>query len=452
MEFYGNNAEMIADLKGVVTIEPFAVTDREKFRSAVDKLVSTAVFGDEAKTGARWIIRTGANACGAVSASIQGLYDAIGRGEADGFTVPAHNLRGLIYDKARAIFRSALALDAGAFIFEIARSEMGYCEVRPGEYSACVLGAAIKEGWEGPVFIQGDHFQFAAKDFFQDPEKVTQEIKDLTKEAVEAGFYNIDIDSSTLVVLDRPTVKEQQRDNYERCAELTKFIRGIEPVEISVGGEIGEVGKKNSTVEEFDAFYEGYRENWDGKPISKMSVQTGTAHGGVIAEDGTRARVNLDFKVLKEISAACRRQGIAGAVQHGASTLPESAFDQFPVHDAVEIHLATEFQRMVFDHEKFPFKAEQVEWVKREKPKEWKEAQTEAQNVEKSIKRTWGPFKEKMWSLPDDVKASIVGELEEKFRTLMTLLKAKGTRKVVDRFVKAEAVSPPKPEGLRDGV
>ena len=88
MEFYGNNAEMIADLKGVVTIEPFAVTDREKFRSAVDKLVSTAVFGGEAKTGARWIIRTGANACGAVSASIQGLYDAIGRGEADGFTVP----------------------------------------------------------------------------------------------------------------------------------------------------------------------------------------------------------------------------------------------------------------------------------------------------------------------------------------------------------------------------
>ncbi len=448
MDFYGNNAEMTADLKGVVTVDPFSVVDRDQFRSAVDKLVRTAVFGDEAKAGARWIIRMGANACGAISSSIQGLYEAIGRGEAGGFTVPAHNLRGLIYDKARAIFRSAQALDAGAFIFEIARSEMGYCEVRPGEYSACVLGAAIKEGWEGPVFIQGDHFQFAAKDYFQDPGKVTQEIKDLTKEAIEAGFYNIDIDSSTLVVLDRPTVKEQQRDNYERCAELTRFIREMEPVEISVGGEIGEVGKKNSTVEEFEAFYEGYCENWDGKPISKMSVQTGTAHGGVIAEDGTRARVKLDFKVLQEISISCRKQGLAGAVQHGASTLPESEFDQFPVHEAVEIHLATEFQRMVFDHEKFPYKPEQVEWVKREKPKEWKAEQTEAQNIEKCIKRTWGPFKEKIWSLPEDEKDSIVGGLEEKFRKLMMLLNAKGTREFVGRFVRPVAVNPPKPEGL----
>ena len=448
MEFYKTNAEMIADLEGTLTVEPFEVKDRDQFRTSIDKLVHTAVFGDEAKEGARWIIRMGANACGAVSASIQGLYDAIGRGEAGGFTVPAHNLRGMIYDKARAIFRSAIALDCGAFIFEIARSEMGYCEVRPGEYSACVLGAAIKEGWEGPVFIQGDHFQFAAKEYFQNPEKVTQEIKDLTQEAIEAGFYNIDIDSSTLVVLDRPTVKEQQRDNYERCAELTRFIREIEPVEVSVGGEIGEVGKKNSTVEEFEAFYEGFQEHWDGKPISKMSVQTGTAHGGVIAEDGTRARVKLDFKVLKEISVACRKHGLGGAVQHGASTLPESSFTEFPANEAVEIHLATQFQRMVFDHEKFPYKGDLVEWVKREQPKEWKAEQTEAQNIEKSIKRTWAPFKEQVWGMSSDTKAEIVSDLEEKFRTLMGLLNAKGTRSVVDRFVTPTVVTPPKPEGF----
>ncbi|MBI2898913.1 MAG: class II fructose-bisphosphate aldolase [Planctomycetes bacterium] len=448
MDLFKSPREMVESLKDVITIEPFAVKDRGRFVGQIDKLVRTAVFGDGAKEAARWIIRMGANALGAVSASIQGLYDAIGAGRAGGFTVPAHNLRGLVYDKARALFRAAKSLDAGPFLFEIAKSEMGYCDLRPAEYSPCVLAAAIKEGWEGPVFIQGDHFQFSAKEYFKDAAKVTDEIKKLTKEAIEAGFYNIDIDSSTLVVLERPTVKEQQRDNYERAAELTEFIRGIQPVEVSVGGEIGEVGKKNSTVEEFEAYYAGYREKWAGKPISKMSVQTGTSHGGVVAADGSRVQVDIDFAVLREISRACRGHGLGGTVQHGASTLPEHLFDQFPKHEAVEIHLATEFQRMVFDHPKFPLKPQMVEWCRKNKPAEWKEGQTEAQNVEKSIKRVWGPFKKEIWSLPSDVLGPILEGLEGKFRKLMTLLNLKGTRKVLAQHVKPVPVSPPKPGGL----
>ena len=137
--------------------------------------------------------------------------------------------------------------DAGTLIFEIAKSEMAYTDQRPGEYSVVILAAAVREGWQLPVFIQGDHFQFAMKDYQKDPVAVTEGIKKLTKEAIAAGFFNIDIDSSTLVVLERPTVKDQQRDNFERCAELTAFIRGLEPagITISVGGEIGEVGKVN---------------------------------------------------------------------------------------------------------------------------------------------------------------------------------------------------------------
>src|SRR5688572_26210260 len=300
-----------AALSGVATIDgAVKVTDRKKFVSqTIDDLVQTAVFGPDAavKDAARWVIRCAANDLGAVSSSIQGLYDAFAAGKAKGFTVPAHNIRGLAYDKARAIFRAAKTLDAGAFIFEIAKSEMGYCDLRPAEYAPCILAGAIKEGWQGPVFIQGDHFQFAMKDYEKDPVATTEGIKKLTKEAIDAGFYNIDIDSSTLVVLERPTVKEQQRDNYERAAELTAFIRQHEPkgVTISVGGEIGEVGKKNSTAEEFEAYFAGYKEKFSGEPISKMSVQTGTSHGGVIGPDGKRLEVAIDFKVLKDITAAC---------------------------------------------------------------------------------------------------------------------------------------------------
>src|SRR5205823_12343677 len=87
------------------------------------------------------------------------------RGAVGGFTVPAINVRAMTYDTARAVVRAAKALDAGAFIFEIARSEIGYTEQRPHEYVAIVLAAALREGFSGPVFIQGDHVQTNAKKY-----------------------------------------------------------------------------------------------------------------------------------------------------------------------------------------------------------------------------------------------------------------------------------------------
>ena len=140
--------------------------------------------------------------------------------------------------------------------FEIARSEIGYTKQRPREYACAVLAAAIKSGWRGPVFLQGDHFQINAKKFAADGEKETQSVKDLIREAIQAGFYNIDIDTSTLVDLSKATIKDQQRLNYTLAAELTALIRDLEPegITVSVGGEIGEVGGKNSTVEELQTF------------------------------------------------------------------------------------------------------------------------------------------------------------------------------------------------------
>ena len=157
------------------------------------------------------------------------------------------------------------------------------------------------------------------------------------KEAIQAGFYNIDIDSSTLVDLNQPVIREQQRLNFEKAAELTSFIRQHEPdgVTVSVGGEVGEVGGKNTTIEEAESFIENFNEklgllgeNYVG--ISKLSIQTGTSHGGVVLPDGTMAQVSIDFDALGTISDLCRKKyGLSGAVQHGASTLPEEAFDQF---------------------------------------------------------------------------------------------------------------------------
>src|SRR5205814_5362288 len=121
------------------------------------------------------------------------LYMARGRGEVHGFTVPAINVRASTYNTVRSIFRSAIKLKAGAFILEIARSEIAYTDQRPAEYVAVLLAAALREGFRGPVFIQGDHFQVNAKKYAADPSSEVEAVKALAREAIPAGFYNVDI-------------------------------------------------------------------------------------------------------------------------------------------------------------------------------------------------------------------------------------------------------------------
>jgi fructose/tagatose bisphosphate aldolase len=322
-----------------------------------------------------------------------------------------------------------------------------------------VLAAAVKSGWRGPVFLQGDHFQINAKKFAADAEKETQTVKDLIREAIVAGFYNIDIDTSTLVDLSQPTVKDQQRTNFTLAAELTALIRDLEPegITVSVGGEIGEVGGKNSTVDELQVFMNGYLEELkkrdrDFKGISKISVQTGTTHGGVPLADGTVAKVKIDFDVLAKLSETARTQyGLSGAVQHGASTLPDEAFDRFPATGPAEIHLATGFQNMIYDSKSFPAKLRTkiYDHLKAEMKGEWKEKDTQEQFIYKTRKKGFGPFKLELWHLPADVRDEICAELERQFAFLFDKLKVNGTRHVLDQFIKPVDVPLKMPAALK---
>ncbi len=446
-----NVEELKSNLQGVVEVDGWQkakVSNAERLRSSViDTLVYESVFNptQEVKTKTRWLIRELARNLGCGSASIQGLYDAFGRGEVSGFTVPAVNIRGITYDFARAMFRVAKKHNIGPFVFEIAKSEMGYTDQRPDEYSACVLAAAVKENYSGPVFIQGDHFQFNAKKFAADPAKETDVIRSLIKEAIAAQFYNIDIDSSTLVDLSKSTTEEQQRNNFELAAEMTALIREVEPhgVTVSVGGEIGEVGGKNSTPEEFRAYMQGYvktlaAKRQETKTISKISVQTGSSHGGVPLPDGTVAQVKIDFSVLKDISEIARREyGMAGAVQHGASTLPEELFDKFPGVGTAEIHLATGFQNLLYDLFPKDFRESIYDYLRKNMADEKKPDMTDEQFIYKTRKKGFGPFKQQMWNLGKDWFETANVELEKRFEFLFLKLNAKNTKSIVDKYVKS---------------
>jgi len=399
---------------------------------------------------------------GIYPSSIHEFYMARGRGEFSGFTVPAINLRSLTYDLAKAIFRVAKRNNCGAFIFEIAKSEMGYTAQPPLEYASVVLAAAIKEEYSGPVFIQADHTQVNAKKYAQDPDKELEGLQALIADAIGAGFYNIDIDSSTLVDLSQPTVKKQQYHNYEACAKLTQFIRRIEPrgITVSVGGEIGEVGHQNSTPEDLRAFMEGYRERLRKGlvGISKISIQTGTSHGGVVLPDGTIAQVKLDFDTLKNLSELARKEyGLGGAVQHGASTLPQEAFHTFAECETCEVHLATEFQNMIYESKHFPpeLKGKIYEWLKVGAADEKKEGETEEQFFYKTRKKALGPFKKEIMGMRRELREAIALEIENRFEFLFKQLNCINNKPLVDKCVTLKRVisrkREDKPEVVHDG-
>ena len=409
----------------------------------VDETITELVVGDdlaEKKKLAKNILDVSRQQ-GIFSSSINEFYMARGRGEFKGFTVPAINLRSMTYDLARAIFRVAEKNDSGAFIFEIARSEVGYTNQLPTEYSSAVLAAAIKEDYSGPVFIQGDHFQANAVKFKENPNKEVESLQALISDAIGSGFYNIDIDSSTLVDLSKPDLKGQQLLNYEVCAKLTQFIRRIEPkgITVSVGGEIGEIGHQNSTPEDLHAFMEGLEKRLakGSAGISKISVQTGTTHGGVVLPDGSVAQVNLDFNTLKSLSEIARRKyGLAGAVQHGASTLPPQAFHKFVECETAEVHLATEFQNMIYESKHFPsdLKRRIYEWLKINAANEAKRGETEEQFLYKTRKKALGPFKKDIMSLPQKTRDAIAAEVEGKFDFLFKQLNAVNKRALVNKY------------------
>ncbi len=406
----------------------------------IENLIKKLVFEKDEETDKE--IRKIAEEQGIWLDSTQKLYEAMAKNEAGGFTVPAINIRTFTFDTARLIFQLMKKKKVGPVIFELARTEIKYTDQPMPEYATVILAAAIAAGYKGPVFVQGDHFQIKEEKYF-DPQKQDEELSALKKlihESVGAGIYNIDIDASTLVRLDSEDLMAQQLHNYSATAEMTKFIRTIQPKEItvSVGGEIGEIGGKNSTPEEFKAFIDGYKKLLpEGmKGIIKVSVQTGAAHGGIILPDGSRADIKLDLDVLQKISEEAKKYGLAGTVQHGASTLPDKYFDMFPQKKCIEVHLATAYMDIVFNYLPEELREKIYAFCRQNCADERKAEQTDEQFLMKTRKKACEPFKKELWNLSPDVKSKILKELETKFTMTFEKLGVCGTTETIEKLYK----------------
>jgi fructose/tagatose bisphosphate aldolase len=425
------------------------VVNETALRAHIGKLARvSALDGGRRAAEARYLIRAAALALGIIPASIHDLYLARGRGAVPAtWTTPAFNLRAFAFESARAAFRSARKVDAAAMIFEHARVEIGWTDQSPAEYASNVLAAAIAEGYRGPLFLQGDHFQISPS---LPLEAERKSVEALITEAVSAGFFNIDVDTSTLVDLSKPTVPEQQTLNAELSARLAAHVRKVQPqdVTISIGGEIGEVGGHVSTVEELHAYMSQFNEIFGtlapGQPgLSKVSIHTGTAHGGIVLPDGSMAKINIDFDALQNLGKVARDEyAMGGAVQHGASTLPTELFDQFVKYNAIEVHLATAFMTTFYRNIPVELKNEMFAWLDEHCAADRKPGMTDEQFHHNTQMVALGPFKAEMWNLPTDAKDQLSAAWEAQFDILLDRLGCADTRQVVEQVIHPVKIAP----------
>lgn len=403
----------------------------------------------EVKKAAIRYINQIAKVQGIRSSSNTEFYDAKSGGEHQFFTVPAINSRMVTFHTVRSALKAVERLHAPHVIFELALSEVGYTAQQKDEYAALVRAAYISLGLTNrEIFIQADHYQLDPKKYATDSAKEMQKIKDAIVKAIENEVYNIDIDASKFETADpAKSDRENQMQNALLTAELLAFIRQYEkehvlPCVLSVGGEVGEVGGENTKYPQVNAFLEIIKEEvakrglGNAKGLSKVSINVGSAHGGVLGPDGKPLdTVPLDFPAHHDVYMLGVDPLNVGkhvlSVQHGASTLPKHAFALFPAMHVAEIHLATGFQNIVWeilekhDPELFGRMKSLVQEKFADKIAEHK---TPAVGFAKECKRATEFFKKDLLLSP--AIAEIEKELEHEFTTIFhsvySLLAAKG--------------------------
>lgn len=417
------------------------ITDPATLREKdIDTIIYNALFAPSPDVGshAQSLIYRLSELLSIRPSSMHSIYHAFATNELKGFCTPALNIRTLTYDSATLIFRLMIDKRIGAVIFEISRNEMVYTDQNPRHYAVSVLAAAIKEGYQGPVFLQGDHFQFNKDAFIKNRETEIDSIKVLLADTIAAQFYNIDIDASTLVDLSQPTIRQQQQLNAEMSALLSSHIRSTQPDDqiISIGAEIGHIGDKNSSPEDLIAFMDMYQKLFTGTGISKVSVQTGSKHGGTLLPDGSLQEVTLDFSVLSTIGDVAKNTyRFGGVVQHGASTLPDTAFDNFVASNTLEVHLATQLQNIVYDNLPGSIAKKLSDWTLEQKPSEVT-GDTNEQFIYKNRKRALGPFKKLLWDMRPAEKEKITKKLEEHLHIIFEKLRIFETKETILPYLK----------------
>ncbi|MFH0739547.1 MAG: class II fructose-bisphosphate aldolase [bacterium] len=382
------------------------------------KLIEKYIFGPEKNRAKIYNkVKNKALKRGVFLASIAHLYKEIAKGNVTDFSVPAFNVRTLTFDTAYSIFKAAKKAKAGAFILEIASSEMDYTKQSPEEFALCVLGGAIKAKYKGLVFLQGDHF------YLKDTtEQSISNLQNLILLSLKAGFYNLDIDCSALSL----------EENIKQTNDFIEFIKKNQPqgVQVAIGGEVSSIGGEETTQIQLEDFLKKVY------GLTKVSCQTGTRHGGKVLPSGLVEAVNINFENIKKFGEIAKHYGLAGVVGHGASTLRENQFVELKKAGILEVHLSTLFMDTVFDSRYFPkdLKDRMYSWVEQNFAKEKQEIENSLQFIRIFRKKSLGTFKKQIWQMPEKNIKGIRQELEEKFLFFFKIFGVSNTQELVRKI------------------
>ena len=378
---------------------------------------------------------------GVYPAAIGEIYRALGQKTLTPMTIPAFNIRGLTFALARVVWRKVIKLHAGPVIFELAPSETWAGDQTYAEYAAMIFAAACREGYQGPIFLQGDHFAIESTD-------EVPVVLERCHEVIASGFYQIDIDGSHLIVKDPLNLSAFHTPNAKVTAQIIKHLRQQQPsgVHLVLGGEVGEIGGRDTSINDLDT-YKDLLELYLPAEIAgldKISAQTGTAHGGIVLQNGSTGQMNVDFDLIAQLSAKARDYGWSGIVQHGASTLTMRDLEKLPAAGVIEVHLATQIQNIVFDHPAFPVDLREkmqkrlvvaafgAEGEKIENP----EALTLAQQFYKARWTAWGSFKQELWDLPASVMTPIEDSFSDWVEDIIKSLRIDNKKEVLRQYFK----------------
>ncbi len=384
-------------------------------------------------------------AAGVRPAAVAPIYRALAQRSIEPLTVPAFNVRGLTFDIASAIFTRANELGAAGIMFELAPSEAATGHQSHAQYAALVCAAAASAGYEGPVLLQGDHFSLESAAAAEE-----QEVIGLSLAALASGYRQVDLDTAALAAEGADPVS-RQTPNAAATARLLSALAPCSPRGTIFGGEVGEIGGANTTPEELATFIELVRHlaGEHAAAFGKVSVQTGTRHGGMSDASGKSLRMPLDVVLARQLADVAQSYGFGGIVQHGASTLQLDQFAALPGSGVVEVHLATNLQDLVFDSPHFPADlrsemlaaaltaaADGVEAAERG-------ADTSGESAAQVFKQqrwsVWGPYKARLLDLEPEVRAALAAGVADWAGHLMTAFQLAGRAGEVRALYSADA-------------
>ncbi len=437
------------DLKGllfdtlVVQDNCVNIIDAHRLRTErIDHLIYNAVFHESERLRyfLYWLIRRAAAGLSIYPSSIHGLYAAAARGQVRRFTAPAVCIRAMPYDAARACFRAAKETGCGAVLLDLSRNLAEGPALSPAEYTSCMVAGAIREGYEGPVFLQANylHERRVADETGHGHE--LDRLQDLAEEALNAGMFNLELDTADLEDLSLPELAEQERASYEDTARLAGFVRTTEPagVDTNLSVKMNSHGDVVHLAQRFRAFMEGF--------ATELTDRAGHVAG--IGKLSLPVRSTDDLRMVHDLAEVARREyAVATGVNFDGTPFIEDLLEKLPQFPIVEAHFGNRYEDFILHHTAFPSQLRDAidGWIDQTYGEMRGREQDHANFHLQMRAPALESFKRQLWDLPPENKDSIMKDLQDTLIADFKRLSAEDTIHLALAAINIQDTEPPRP-------